>query len=166
MAKQIYNVKRGNKRNFRLLKQPDLEYNGAKIIASHVEAVILDVGADDGDVESGIIEDFIEFLKQNDLVKRFGNSFEITPACTVDTHAQACLGARFDFYRLLSGKNRNDEDISMGSGTQWVSDVIALMKDFLLFLREKYRSNDKGGYAEYSDARLIIREGGNQIEWK
>lgn len=164
MVKQIHNVKRGRRRNFKLLKQPELSYAGAKVVANHVEAVLLDTSVDEGDAEGVIVEDFVQFLVQNGLEKRFGNCFEIAPCCTIDKNALPCLGARFDFYRLLSGKERSD-DISMGSGTQWVSDVIALMKDFLIFLREKYRDDSKNGYAEYSDARLIIREGENQIEW-
>lgn len=164
MVKQIRNVKRGSRRSFKLLKQPELTYAGAKMVASHVEAVILDTSVEEGDAESVIIEDFAQFLVKNGLEKRFGSCFEIAPCCTIDKNALPCLGARFDFYRLLSGREKND-DISMGSGTQWVGDVIALMKDFLIFLREKYRDDSKNGYAEYSDARLIIREGENQIEW-
>ena len=165
MVKRIQNVKRGSKSRFRILSRPELTYVGAKMVANHVEAVILDTSVDEGDAESVIIEDFVQFLVQNGLDKRFGNCFEIAPCCTIDKNALPCLGARFDFYRLLSGREKND-DVSMGSGTQWVSDIITLMKDFLLFLREKYRDDSKNGYAEYSDARLIIREGGNQIEWK
>lgn len=166
MVKQIPGKKRGRKSQFRLVQRPDLVFGGSKLIANHVVAVILDTSVDDKDAESVIIEDFTQFLVQNSLEKKFGNCFEISPTCTIDANAVACIGARFDFYRLLSGKDRKDEDLSMGSGTQWVSDVVMLMKDFLLFLREKYRDDSSEGYAEYSDARLIIREDDKQIEWR
>ena len=51
MVKRIQNIKRGSKSRFRILSRPELTYVSAKMVANHIEAVILDTSVDEGDAD-------------------------------------------------------------------------------------------------------------------
>ena len=146
------------------MAQRELEFDGGKIIASQVEVFIL--GISDGDDAGGLSiyqvgDDFIEYLEERGLYDYWKDTVILSPVHSV-AHYHVSCGVKFDFTRTISSRGNTELGQSMAAGTQWVSDVIDLMKDFLDTMRrpENY-------YCDfYLDARLVFREGGQQFEWK
>lgn len=155
------------------MAKQELEYGKCRIIANSVEALLVNVGSSYKNEACGVHDvayDFLNFLiKKEGLNAYWRNSYEISPICTQE-YDKMVGGVKFTFLRLVSPKN--SDSISMGAGTQWVSDVITLMKDFLLSERETYdipeedEENDEGWWQKYHDAKLIFRVDGKQFDWK
>ena len=142
----------------------ELEYGGDKNITHTVEALLTDVAADDENGLTsfvGFVDDFSDYLEQSGLEDYWGNCYEIYPFYKGGPFC-ASLGVKFVFTRLVSRKDKPNSE-SMGGGTQWVSDVIELMKNYLTYAREVDDSRDT---EVYLDAKLIFREDNQQFEWK
>ena len=141
----------------------ELKYGGCRIITGSVEACLLNVSFDkigEPTILEAVAEDFFSYLKEIKL-DQYWDCFEISSIIT-NEHGNAAMGAKFVFTRLLSKKHQLDS-LSMGNGTQWVSDVFDLMKGFLPFAR---KLDEKNGTSDYLTARLIFRIEGKQIEWR
>lgn len=146
------------------LSKFELEYGGDKNITHTVEVLLTDVTSDDEDdqtIFTTLVNDFYYYLEDSGLEDYWVDSYEIYPFYKGGAF-RASLGAKFVFVRLISHKE-SSEFQSMGSGTQWVSDVIDLMKKYLCCMRVA----DYCCHTEiYLDARLIFRLDGKQFEWK
>ncbi len=146
------------------MSKHELEYGGDKNRTHTVEVLLADVAPDDENGLTGfvgLVDDFSDYLEQAGLEDYWGDCYEIYPFYK---HGLFCasLGVKFVFTRLVSHKNKLNSQ-SMGGGTQWVSDVIDLMKNYLVYMRTVDNSRDT---EVYLDARLIFREGDKQFEWR
>lgn len=144
-----------------------LKYDKSMMVTDRVEATILDIRRDATsekiDVD-GVAVAYLWFIERADNDEKYQNCWrdcEITRVCTIEEY-QINIGIKFVFTRVLTGKNSKDSP-AMGGGTQWVSDVIDLMKSFLGYLRQLDVQSDT---THFFDARLRFRIDGKQIEWR
>ena len=145
-----------------MMKITELDYAGCMIIADQIEILITDTKNEQDkmvDVKT-LADDYLDFVEKDGKYIDWLDC-EIYPMCTVDTYRPS-NGVKFVFTRLISGKNSKDSP-RMGGGTQWVSDTIDLMKNFLAYLRQLDVRNNT---ALFFDARLIFRIDGKQFEWR
>lgn len=127
-----------------------LEYGNCKIIANKVEAMLLNVGSRD---TLDIAEDFLDFLLEKGLDEYWSGTYAISSVFT-DAGPNIEEGVRFEFVRLVGTKEGSGSS-SMGGGTQWVSDVVSLMKDYL----------KEGKQNWFKKSKLIFRIDDKQFEW-
>lgn len=137
----------------------ELEYLGCMSITHSVDVLLLDASflEDEHTTAMNLLiwEAFVDFLEEVGLSEYWKGCFEISPVCSYDGP-----GAKFSFTRLTK---RQMTPESMGSGTQWVSDVVELMKDFLVYAKQ---SDDPLEASRYRNARLVFRHDRMQYEWK
>ena len=141
----------------------ELGYGGYKTITHTVEVLLTDIASDDEIGSTGfinLVDDFSDYLEQSGLEDYWGDYYEIYPFYKGGLFC-ASMGIKFVFVRLASHKSNLDSQ-SMGSGTQWVSDVIDLMKNYLTYARELDISRKS---EVYLDAKLIFRVDNKQFEW-
>ena len=154
------------------MAKQELEYGKCRLIANRVEAMLVNIGlgSEGGMYElRDIANDFLDYLEEKGLSDYWRGSYEISSIWTHEYDAMT-EGMKFSFVRLVTPKNSSDS-ISMGAGTQWVSDVITLMKEFLLVERENYSEPDEDNeitksWPHFHDSRLIFRVDDKQFDWK
>lgn len=142
----------------------ELEYGGCLAISDQVEVLLVNVGhsvVEGVTCLDNIANDFLDYLEKNDFDREWRNC-EMSLVCTNNSY-RPTTSIKFVFSRLVGGKERKDSP-SMAEGTQWISDVIALMKDFLIYLRQIGVSDES--YSYYSDVRLQFRVDDKQFIWK
>ena len=150
------------------MTKQELNYGGCKIIADKVEINLLDInfkltGEDfrSFDIVQDVADDFLDYLERSGL-EDYWSDYEIIPLAT-NTTARLLIGVKFVFLRLVAPKNESAECTTMGGGTQWVSDVIDLMKGFVTSERERDIWDETDNY---TDVKLVFRIENKQFEWK
>lgn len=150
------------------MAKQELEYGKCRLITNQVEVLLVNIGLNSGNgfyEFRDIANDFLAFLETSD----WQGTYEIS-SCYTSEYGVMTEGMKFNFPRLVVPKNSSDS-VSMAAGTQWVSDVITLMKEFLMKEREEYIIPDENDevtrtWPHFHDARLIFRVDGKQFDWK
>lgn len=132
------------------MAKQELEYGSCKTIANKVEAMILNIGSHDA---LDIAEDFLDFLMERSLDEYWSGAYTISSVFT-DAGPNIGEGVKFEFVRLVGTKS-GSEPSSMGVGTQWLSDVVGLMKDYL----------KEGKQNWFKKSKLVFRIDDKQFEW-
>lgn len=143
------------------MEKEKLEYGKRRIIANIVEVLVCEVNYSEDNLTT-IIYDFYDYLLEQNLEK-YWTCFEAMPMFTNSVGLYALPGAKFIFTRTVKGNGATDSE-AMGGGTQWVSDVVNLMKDFLVHRREICEGRLEDVYDK--NTRLVFRIDGEQFEWK
>ena len=149
----------------------ELKFGEQMFITHSIEVLIVDLSFDNETGTCGlsdVVDDFLEFLNDSDIQLDLESRFEASKFYTVGDNFTS-LGVKFDFCRLMKGtvvtclaKKKNGSKV-MGDGTQWVNDIVSIMKEFLIYMQNLDKEYDSEAY---TSARLIFRMDGKQFEWK
>ena len=143
----------------------ELKFGEQMFITHSIEVLIVDLSFDNETGTCGlsdVVDDFLEFLNDSDIQLDLESRFEASKFYTVGDNFTS-LGVKFDFCRLASSDKKKNSSKVMGDGTQWVNDIVSIMKEFLLYMQNLDKEYDSEAY---TSARLIFRMDGKQFEWK
>ena len=143
----------------------ELKFGEQMFITHSIEVLIVDLSFDNETGTCGlsdVVDDFLEFLNDSDIQLDLESRFEASKFYTAGDNFTS-LGVKFDFCRLASSDKKKNGSKVMGDGTQWVNDIVSIMKEFLIYMQNLDKEYDSEAY---TSARLIFRMDGKQFEWK